>query len=89
MVVENYIPSHTHSQLTDHLIMPLLSMVGELSRRQSELIKLLGRKDREIQDYKDHGATVSRSREPTVHVCMHYPNYTQPVRPWIHNSVLF
>jgi len=56
----NDILSHMHPQLTDHLIMPLFSMVGELCRRQSELIKLLGRKDREIQDYKDHGATVSR-----------------------------
>ena len=50
------------SQVSNHLITPLLSIIGELCRRQSELIKIIGKKDREIQDYKDQGTTVSRRR---------------------------
>ena len=57
-------------QLSTHLVSPLLSMVGELCRRQRELVMVLGRKDREIQDYKDHGATVSRSVCVCVCVCV-------------------
>ena len=38
-------------------------MVGELTRRQNELVRLLEAKDREIQDYKDNGATVSRRED--------------------------
>ena len=34
----------------------------ELCRRQEQLQRLLARKDREIQDYKEGGAKVSRSR---------------------------
>ena len=50
------------SQVSNHLITPLLSIIGELCRRQSELIKIISKKDREIQDYKDQGTTVSRRR---------------------------
>ena len=37
-------------------------MVGELQHRQLELNKLLIKKDKEIQDYKDQGTMVSRSK---------------------------
>lgn len=50
-------------QLSSHLVGPLLCMVGELQRRQLELIKILAKKDKEIQDYKDQGTLVSRSKE--------------------------
>ncbi len=36
-------------------------MVGELSRRQQELFKLLRCKDKEIDDLKQQGVKVSRS----------------------------
>ncbi len=48
-------------QLSTHLVFPLLAMVGELGRRQQHLIQLLGKKDKEIQDYSDQGYSVSRS----------------------------
>lgn len=44
------------------MTVPLLTMVGELHRRQLELFKLLKAKDKEIDDYKGHGAKVSRSK---------------------------
>ena len=56
-------PSLPPSQVSNHLITPLLSIIGELCRRRSELIKIIGKKDREIQDYKDQGITVSRRRQ--------------------------
>ena len=42
-------------------MVPLLAMVGELSRRQKELQEILSRKDKEIKDYRDQGYRVSRS----------------------------
>lgn len=55
------ITSH-YIQMSVHLVAPLLSMVSELCHRQEELVRLLVKKDKEIQDYKDHGAEVSRSK---------------------------
>lgn len=45
-----------------HLVTPLVAMVVELSRRQQELFKLLGRKDREIQELKENRGTLRRSK---------------------------
>lgn len=59
-------PSLPPSQVSNHLITPLLSIIGELCRRRSELIKIIGKKDREIQDYKDQGITVSRRRQEVI-----------------------
>lgn len=36
-------------------------MVGELTRRQRELIKILQNKDKEIEDYKSQGGKTTRS----------------------------
>lgn len=47
--------------MKEHLVLPLLSMVGELQRRQLELVKTLKKKDYEIQEYKSSGAVLSRS----------------------------
>ena len=47
--------------MKDHLVLPLLSMVGELCRRQDELFKILKKKDYEIQEYKNTGAVLPRS----------------------------
>lgn len=46
----------------DHLIVPLMAMVGELQRQQKELHKLLAAKDRQIDDYKAQGGQVTRSK---------------------------
>ena len=48
-------------QFSDLILHPVLVMLQELTRRQEELYKLLQKKDREIEDYKDQGVTVSRS----------------------------
>ena len=37
-------------------------MVGELTRRQKELIKIIQTKDKEIDDYKSQGVKASRSK---------------------------
>ncbi|CAH1241379.1 NHEJ1 [Branchiostoma lanceolatum] len=47
-------------KLRDQLLEPLMTMVGELGRRELRLGQLLKAKDREIEDYKMGGATVSR-----------------------------
>ena len=49
-------------QITDHLTCPLLGMIGELQRRQQELVRLLKLKDKEIDDYKIQGGKVTRSK---------------------------
>ena len=51
-----------YNQGTDHLILPLMAMVGELTRRQQELIKIIQTKDKQIDDYKSQGAKCSRSK---------------------------
>ena len=56
-------PSLPPSQVSNHLITPLLSIIGELCRRRSELMKIIGKKDQEIQDYKEQGMKVSRRRQ--------------------------
>ena len=48
-------------QLDCHLVSPLLSANAEMMRREKELVCLLAKKDKEIQDYQDQGTTVSRS----------------------------
>ena len=50
------------NQASKHLIVPLLAMVGELTRRQNELIKVIQNKDKEIDDYKSQGVKTSRSK---------------------------
>lgn len=45
-------PSYPLTQVAEHLTLPLLAMVQELSRQQEEMAKLLRRKDKEIDDYK-------------------------------------
>ncbi|XP_078581024.1 non-homologous end-joining factor 1-like [Branchiostoma floridae x Branchiostoma japonicum] len=51
--------------LRDQLLEPLMTMVGELGRREHRLGQLLKAKDREIEDYKMGGATVSRKNLQT------------------------
>lgn len=48
--------------MKDYVVFPLLSMVGELQRRQDELFKILKKKDYEIQEYKNTGAVLLRSK---------------------------
>ena len=49
-----------YKQLQSHLIGPLIACLTELSRQKEELVGIIKRKDREIQEYKENGATVSR-----------------------------
>ncbi|XP_068740229.1 non-homologous end-joining factor 1-like [Montipora capricornis] len=42
------------------LVQPLLAMITELNRRQTELFRLLRKKDEEIMDYKESGVRLSR-----------------------------
>lgn len=48
------------------LVRPLLVMSHLLQRQVEQLGGLLGRKDAEIQDYRENGATLSRERLKTV-----------------------
>lgn len=48
-----------------HVVQPLTIISNELYRRQQELSYMLERKDREIQDYKDQGTSVSRKHLET------------------------
>ena len=48
-------------QVQDHLVVPLLSSVSELSRQKKELVGIIKKKDLEIQNYKEEGASLSRS----------------------------
>lgn len=41
----------------------LLSVSVELLRQQKELVSIINKKDKEIKDYKDNGAVISRSNE--------------------------
>lgn len=50
---------------SENLIVPLLGMVSELSRRQGELVKIISNKDKEIDDYKSQGVKTSRKHMET------------------------
>lgn len=47
-------------------------MVGELLRRQQELQLMLTKKDKEIQDFRDQGHKVSRSKGKAEEVILHW-----------------
>ncbi|XP_028394214.1 non-homologous end-joining factor 1-like [Dendronephthya gigantea] len=59
---EFYCAPEQKQMMKDNLVLPLISMVGELQRRQKELFKILKRKDYEIQEYKNTGAVLPRSK---------------------------
>ena len=48
--------------MADLLVKPLLLLADGLYQRQIELIKQLHNKDKEIEDYKNQGARVSRRK---------------------------
>ena len=48
-------------QVGSQLVQPLLAMITEMNRRQTELFRLLRKKDEEIMDYKESGVRLSRS----------------------------
>ncbi|XP_064618075.1 non-homologous end-joining factor 1-like [Liolophura sinensis] len=52
--------------VSEHLTFPLLAMVGEMFRRQEELIKVIFSKDKEIADYKSQGVKTSRKHYETI-----------------------
>ena len=41
---------------------PLLSCLSELCQQRQDLVNLVRKKDREIQDYRDGGAVLSRRK---------------------------
>ena len=51
----------TNAQISKEMILPLLSMIGDLLQQREDLFNIIARKDNEIQDYKDQGAIASRS----------------------------
>ncbi|XP_043550222.1 non-homologous end-joining factor 1 isoform X1 [Chiloscyllium plagiosum] len=51
--------------VSHHMICPLLNMMQALHRQTLDLMMLLERKDAEILDYKENGATLSRDRLET------------------------
>ncbi|XP_041057638.1 non-homologous end-joining factor 1 isoform X2 [Carcharodon carcharias] len=53
------------SMVSCHMICPLLNMMQALHRQTRDLMLLLERKDAEILDYKENGATLSRDRLET------------------------
>ncbi|XP_048390635.2 non-homologous end-joining factor 1 isoform X2 [Stegostoma tigrinum] len=53
------------SMVSHHMICPLLSIMQALHRQTQDLMLLLERKDAEILDYKENGATLSRDRLET------------------------
>lgn len=50
-------------KLKNQLVSSLLSVSVELLRQQKELVSIINKKDKEIKDYKDNGAVISRSNE--------------------------
>ena len=50
-------------KLKHQLVSSLLSVSVELLRQQKELVSIINKKDKEIKDYKDNGAVISRSNE--------------------------
>ena len=50
-------------KLKHQLVNSLLSVSVELLRQQKELVSIINKKDKEIKDYKDNGAVISRSNE--------------------------
>ena len=49
-------------QLHAHLIAPLIASVNALTHQKQALVGIIRRKDREIQDYRESGALVSRRK---------------------------
>lgn len=61
--------------ISENFNVPLLAMVAELARRNEELVKIIGAKDKEIDDYKSQGAKTSRKHiETAVFVSTSFEN---------------
>jgi len=56
----------TTEEISNTLFDPTYVMLNELLRRQQELYILLEKKDREIQDYRDNGAVITRKHLQTL-----------------------
>ncbi|XP_060077225.1 non-homologous end-joining factor 1-like [Ylistrum balloti] len=64
--VWNFIANVADSEMvSENLIIPLMGMVCELTRRQKELVKVVQNKDKEIDDYKSQGVKTSRKHIET------------------------
>lgn len=57
-----------------HLVRPLLAMSHLLQQQTEQLGDLLARKDAEILDYKENGATLSRGTQ--ANACTHMHTHT-------------
>jgi hypothetical protein len=49
------------SAVKEHFILPLIYNYAEYQMRESELVRIIQSKDKEIEDYKAQGAKLSRS----------------------------
>ena len=57
---------------------PLLSCLHELCCQRRDLLEVIRKKEREIQDYRDGGASLSR-REPPIPLPLSYLLTTQGI----------
>ena len=55
-------PSSRPPQVSEHLTLPLLTMVSEYQRREQELFKMLAAKDKELDDIRVQGGKTSRRK---------------------------
>jgi len=54
--------------ISKEMILPLLSMIGELMQQRKDLFNIISRKDNEIQDYRDQGVVASRKSLETTRI---------------------
>ena len=69
-----------------HLVDPLLAALKELGRQKKELVSIIKRKDREIEDYRESGASVSR-REYSGTICYQMASRHHCLRSPAHHSI--
>ena len=54
------------SLIRDHVILPLLFNCSEYQARESQLVKIINDKDKELDDYRSQGVKLTRSK-----TCIH------------------
>lgn len=47
-------------QIRDHILVPLLFNMTELQQREKDLVEIVKQKDKEIDDYRSQGCTLTR-----------------------------
>ncbi len=47
-------------QIRDHILVPLFFNMAELQQRENDLVEIVKQKDKEIDDYRSQGCTLTR-----------------------------